>query len=624
MKRFQDDPFGPENLYNGTCVDVSGDVLVYTGNEGQVVANKLSSGGDAFEKIKSCSVIGEEERLKFTRIFSVSAGRGDNFGLVGARYKYGATFFNLEEGSEGLPILNKFYSLPAAKEAVEMIFLPDMKSGVLDSSGRLSIVDLSVCSILSRDKVSVDVARWRWGVIKPAYHPRTLLVGDRLNVGVEDLRTKCGDFVQIFSSVDSEELVRGLDSNPPYTYILTDGNLILSDVRNRKRPVDSWQTALPGKTQGSGLTRERIGDRDWVCIWNRWGDTSMMVLEWGHSGCEEWKEDMEVSCRGVGERRPDTVGMPSRLAGWRDAVRRGRGLGGSWLDEGVEARARVVFTGACLVPTERGVAVVGVNAAGDLTETRLGFGEEPFGINDDEEGEIREVQEAWMEEWAKEVVNRTRLTRFDVTHVFDREKRTPIKDKIEKMPRKRTKVQKEKEKKGKGLPFVNPGHELELNSAENINNKNRKNSAVTLARKKLPKNYLKKTYKVRKSRQANIASNTIKYCNALKKAAVKLNLSSVYRKRRKEEKENTPRSYFHYGDSNFATSLQNVRENHPPEFLNRCILQILEEETPSGDSGKDQLRLSQDQEASLPGEEDPDYTMRAFMEDLGAHSTTQF
>jgi len=637
IKRFQNDPYGPENLYNGTCVDVSGDVLVHTGNDGQIVANKLKNDGNSFEKIKSSSVIlGEEERLKFTRIFSVSAGRGDNVGLVGARYRYGATFFNLEEDSEGLPRLNKFYSLPSAKEAVEQTFLPDGKSAVLDSSGLLSILDLNVCSILARGKLnkkSVDVEKWRWGVVKPAYHPRTLLVGDRLNVGIMDLRTKSGDLVEIFSSVKMEELVRGLDSTPPYTYILTDGNMILCDVRNRKRPVDSWRTRLPVGTQGSGLARERIGDEDWLCAWNRWGDTSVMVLDWGHSRCGEWKGDIHMTCTGAGERRPDTVGMPLRLPGWRDAVRRGRALGGSWLDDPVEQRVRVVFTGACLLSGEKGVAVVGVNGVGDLTETRLGFGEEPFRINEDEEEEEKEKEEAWMEVWGEEVVNSSKFTRIDITQRFDREKAVPPEEKIlkmprlikkgnagkglsetEKMPKKKVEYKvakmprklrkRKKEKAGKGLPIVFVDCDLKLYGPDVKKTK----KAVHI-----PHNI------------AHAKADIRNHARNLKSAAFKLNLSNAYTKRTGEKQLLLlPRSE----STKHLPKYKKEKEKDPNEleFIDRCILQILDGETPSGaPGGKEHQTFSEEQETStLPGVEDPDYTMRAFLDDLGAHSQSQF
>lgn len=63
------------------------------------------------------------------------------------------------------------------------------------------------------------------------------------------------------------------------------------------------------------------------------------------------------------------------------------------------------------------------------------------------------------------------------------------------------------------------------------------------------------------------------------------------------------------------------------EFIDRCILQILDGETPAGapGPGKEHQTFSEEQETStLPGVEDPDYTMRAFLDDLGAHSQSQF
>ena len=105
VKRNEEDHYGQECWYSGSCLRVVEDLILFTGNNGRLrVAKLMEDERRVFDKVPGDVVSVGDRKLKFGRILSLhvqSQGILNGGLVVGARYRWGVGLFRILEDGEG-------------------------------------------------------------------------------------------------------------------------------------------------------------------------------------------------------------------------------------------------------------------------------------------------------------------------------------------------------------------------------------------------------------------------------------------------------------------------------------------------------------------------------------------
>jgi len=417
MEEHDNDPYGPENLYSGSCVQVHGDQVFHTDWRGRLLVTEL--GEDQSRRLPRAPigkpVTGPSCRpLAHTRVYSIETkedGMKEGCLLVLAKHRLGAALSRVTTGEDGDMSWANVRGFPCSKGAAAASLLPQGRAATLDMNGCVNFWDISsqLCSgrLQLKHLTEEDTLRWGWGALSRSMHPNQLLVADRAGISLVDSRN-ANISAHVGLDLGYSELLRGVAEgrSSHLVYSATDARLLLSDLRHTNAPLLSLQHDIAGRGRAPifGLSIGEVGGEDWGLAYSRWGELALSVLDWQHSMCSSWQaveeEAMALLCR----EGPSIMGRQSSvLRGWSNSVERARNLGGSWLDTHVEERVAVPFTGADISKEEDGSVVIYLsNALGDLFAKQLVRKED----EEEEDASIEDEvvvkrEETWMEEWGE-------------------------------------------------------------------------------------------------------------------------------------------------------------------------------------------------------------------------------
>ena len=421
------DSYGRECGYSGSCVQVSNDLILYTGNDGRLVVSRLKdSPSPLFPRLPGPAVtISEPSLAASSRLLSLhprvsSEGR---LAVLG-RYRQGVALFSVQqgEGREGSDWVRSLPpSLPVSAGVASVCWTNTRGVLTVSQTGEVAVWDQTRPGRISQHRLPGGSLKQGWAGCGPGYHPCSVLVADRQRCEVLDTRADSWTHLGLGSLGRSEE-VRQVESEgrSPYCYLLTDHHIVLSDLRMPRAPVLSLLTGLARTTMGPSWLwgRLRQGSQDWAVAGDSWAQLRLAVLDWSHDHCHRANQPGElwVNCRG-GEGPPRLLGRVESLGSWRDTVVRGRVQGEDWLHPALDQRAALPFTGLCLSADQGNLNVFAVNAIGDLFGKVLYLDdeeEEEEDVSDDNSEEV----ERWLEDWAQAVISKSFLPKVTLSHRF--------------------------------------------------------------------------------------------------------------------------------------------------------------------------------------------------------------
>ena len=349
VKRNEDDHYGPECWYSGSCIKVVDDGRLR-------VAKLMDDERRVFNKVVGDVVGLGDKKLELSRILSLHVKSQRDLGggaLVEARHRWGVGV-----GQE----MRRVQRIPCSEGMASTTFLPGNQIGCLVSDGDLGIWDIStglrIFNSNLHSLVDVNYFRWNRGVLDNGFHPKSILMGDRKSLVGLDLR--CGKQQEIKLGLEDFEHIRAMDSVGlmPYVYTVTDKNIILTDMRQTRSPIFKLGHGLGGES------RVRDDGMDWVVVHNRWGDMVRTAMDWSHSQSDEWESQSDLvhmHCERPA-RVSGVLGGSRGVRGWGRTVARG----GEWPGSCVEERCAPGFKGVDLARVEAGpVMIYAINTAGD-------------------------------------------------------------------------------------------------------------------------------------------------------------------------------------------------------------------------------------------------------------------
>ena len=421
--------YGHENLYGGSCLQVADRHLFYTGNSGKLrVAELRKDESEVFFRVPGEETSVGCKRLDFERIYSIQLNKytvGIEGLFVGARFQWGVSIYNIDVNLDEISVVQSF---PCSEGLVSSTFIPFNLMSCLNRVGEVTEWDIesgahTVCTRVD-DILDGVYLQCDWGMLQPGFHPKSVLVGGREKLVLVDLR--CGKLQKISLDLTSYDHIRSIDSETsgPYTFICTDDFLLLSDIRQPLRPIYSLKHGLGVRGPVTGMRRRRFDGQDWIGVQDKWGDQSMCALDWSHSYCDEWSnEKVNLTCSGRG---PAVVGGFKGLGSWKDTVVRGRDLGGEWLDNCVEDRCAIPFTGIDMNREEDGSTILyAVNAIGDLFAKILSHKKDVEYSSIIDIDAIEAQEDTWLKIWGESVVECSLMPKVILLANFeDRDKRT--------------------------------------------------------------------------------------------------------------------------------------------------------------------------------------------------------
>ena len=162
VKRNEDDHYGQECWYSGSCVRVVDDLVLFAGNDGRLrVAKLMDDERRVFNKVPGDVVSLGDKKLEFSRILSLHVKSQRDMGgvvLVGARHRWGVGLFRIEEVGEGQE-MRRVQRIPCSEGIASTTFLPGDLMGCLVRDGDLGIWDISTGLRMFNNKLDsmVDV-----------------------------------------------------------------------------------------------------------------------------------------------------------------------------------------------------------------------------------------------------------------------------------------------------------------------------------------------------------------------------------------------------------------------------------------------------------------------------------
>lgn len=420
VDRSKYDHYGRCQNIGGSCVKVYDNKMFYSGNDGRLRISYLHEEKTRLLSRASGDIVEvRDKKLDFSRIVSLSLGddKSSHNKLVGARrLSFGASIFKIYEHEDRSEYVEKILSIPSNDSFASIDFMPNGELCSLDCQGNVAIWDLSNSSHGRRiySKVESSMVKdskliWGWGKISPGLHPKSILLADRTNVFEIDTREAISKRRKLCILTDWEH-IRSFEkyANSPFIYTVTDSKVYTSDLRQPKYPLSSMLHRLGNCTPVYGMARGRQNYMDWLLVYDKLGEMSISLMDWGHSRCGSWTSKsklLNLSCS-VPLKDPSKLCGFSNIGGWKNTVIKGRSMAGEWLDNCVEERCSLGFTGADIgFENSGGPTVYAVNALGDVFFKTIQMNsdpEEPISLYESDESKI-------LGEWAKSVVKSSLL-----------------------------------------------------------------------------------------------------------------------------------------------------------------------------------------------------------------------
>jgi len=151
MEEHDNDPYGPENLYSGSCIAVHGGLVLHTAGP-QVLLTELAP--DASRRFpraprRAPATAPSCAPLATTPVYSLDTKEEGGAVLVAARHRLGAAVLRVE-GEEGEQEVALVGALPCSKGAAASALLPRGRAATLDLAGHVNVWDIATNQVTER------------------------------------------------------------------------------------------------------------------------------------------------------------------------------------------------------------------------------------------------------------------------------------------------------------------------------------------------------------------------------------------------------------------------------------------------------------------------------------------
>jgi len=360
---------GKENLFNGSCVKIMDDKVIYTGNDGFLRIGLLD---ESFQKIIK-HFQNTDISFGLSRIYSLDVRKTDSTSyLIAARYQTGVAYFTFD----GFDLINTT-RFETESDCCSHAFLNTSQAVLLDAEFNLSHVELNTGKVLRRKSVKQGSEHYSWGILSQGRGFNNICVGSRKQVSLVDIRS---DNMYTVRQIDEEEneYIRDIKTLSPYLYVTTDQYVTVYDVRNTNNSLQSVSlNYMPNSIVGSTDVLNLDGEHVCLTTTER-GEIGLSLLDYSHKSCSAYKPfdaSIMYKCNSSNWKEPDIVSCDNELQkGWPHTVQASRLHCGVWLENSVENRHKIPFRGGSLYSLstkENNLGAVLVNAVGDLFFTEF-------------------------------------------------------------------------------------------------------------------------------------------------------------------------------------------------------------------------------------------------------------
>ena len=131
MKSEEEDSYGEECWYSGSCVRVVEDLVIFSGNDGSLkVAKLLEDERKVFNKVPGDVAQISDKKLEFSRILSLDIqSEGKSEILVSARHRWGVGIFCISEVADEGQVIRRVQRIPCSEGSIDLQILSPSSGG---------------------------------------------------------------------------------------------------------------------------------------------------------------------------------------------------------------------------------------------------------------------------------------------------------------------------------------------------------------------------------------------------------------------------------------------------------------------------------------------------------------